>query len=380
MMMTEGKTNQFHRAHPHRRFGFRGLLLLLSGIVILCGISGCRKGPASAEAQSLQQSSETQSAKKVLVLHSYNFEYEWVRAVNRGINLILASLPEVEIQHFYMDTKRQTSTAWKQQVAGEVLAFIDTWQPDVVLAADDNAQEWVGRKIAERGAPAWVFCGVNSNAQKYGFPTDNVTGVLERPHLIESLQFFKQIKPDAKRVVFLTDSSLTSEATLEYCIDFYENNPFEIKIIDWISALTLDEWKQAVLKYTGQVDAFAIYTYHTLQDGSSLSVTPRDVMDWTTQNSTVPIVGFLTFAIEDGAFCGVFESGIEQGQIAGQMVLDILNGKSPKDIPVVTATQGQTAINMDIANKYQIEISDSILTDTHLIIGNGKKENNGLSD
>lgn len=375
MMIAKGKTVPFHRTGSPRRFGFCRLLLVLGGIGILCGISGCRKGPASAEAQTLGQPSDTQSAKKVLVLHSYNFEYEWVRAVNRGINLILASLPDVEIQHFYMDTKRQTSTAWKQQIAGEVLTFIDNWQPDIVLAVDDNAQEWVGRKIAERGAPSWVFCGVNSDAQKYGFTTGNVTGVLERPHLLESLQFFKAIRPDAQRVVFLSDNSPTSTAVFEYCKDVYENNAFDIKIIDWVSATTLDEWKQAVLKYTGQVDAFAIYTYHTLQaDGASLSVTPRDVMDWTTQNSTVPIVGFLTFAIEDGAFCGVFESGIEQGKIAGQMVLDILNGKSPKDIPVVTVTQGQTALNMDMADKYRIDIPDSILISTQLIIGNTDQE------
>jgi ABC-type uncharacterized transport system substrate-binding protein len=359
----------------HRCFDFHALLLLGS-ILVLCIASGCgRKGPASAEAQSLPQPVESAAARKVLVLHSYNFDYEWVRAVNRGINLVLASLPGVEIQHFYMDTKRQTNTEWKQQVAAEVLTFIDTWQPDVVLAVDDNAQDWIGRKVAERGSPAWVFCGVNSDAEKYGYPTANVTGVLERPHLIESLEFFKQIKPDAKRVVFLTDCSPTSDATLEYCIDFYKNNPFDIEIIDWISAPTMEDWKQAVLKYTGQIDAFAVYTYHTVKtEGSTLSMTPRDVMAWTRENSTVPIVGFLTFAIEDGAFCGVFESGIEQGTIAGQMVLDILDGKSPQDIPVVVATRGQTAINMDMAAMLGIRIPEAIMKETHLVIGNGKKD------
>ena len=135
------------------------------------------------------------------------------------------------------------------------------------------------------------------------------------------------------------------------------------------------------MKYNDQVDAFAIYTYHTLKSetASTLSVASREVVDWTRQNCTIPIVGFLPFAIEDGAFCGIFESGIEQGKTAGEMAFEILNGKSPEDIPVITVTQGQSAINMDMAKKCHIQISDSILQDTHLIIGVSENEGNMLS-
>lgn len=371
-LKAEGSLPQIRHSHG---------LIILSLILTVFGLFGCRKGPASAGAQTVERPAESQQIKKVLVLHSYHFEYEWVLAINRGISLVLSSVPTVEIQHFYMDTKRQTNVEWKQQVSAEVLAFIETWRPDVIIAADDNAQELVGREIAEKGTPAWVFCGVNNEAQKYGYPTKNVTGVLERPHLIESLEFFKKINPQVRNIVFLSDYSPTSTAVIEYCKEVYETNPMDMEIIDWVSASTLNEWKQTILKYNDQVDAFAIYTYHTLKSetSSALSVPPGEVMNWTTQNCTVPIVGFLTFAIEDGAFCGVFESGIEQGKIAGEMTLDILNGKSPEDIPIMTVTEGQTAINLNMAEKCHLNISDSILQDTHLIIGTPENEGNMLS-
>lgn len=349
------------------------LMLLLTALLITIGC-GCSKKPADAAAAQPQPADDPTANKKILVLHSYHLDYEWVRAINRGINVTLSSDTGIEIQHFYMDTKRHADTAWKQQITSEAMELIHIWQPDIIIAADDNAQDLIGRKVAQEGKIPWVFCGVNGKPEAYGYPADNVTGVLERLHFLESLELFKKIDPDAKRIVFVSDFSPTSQAVIDYARNLPQLQTIGLDVVDWVMPKTFSEWKQTILKYHDTVDAFAVYTYHTvkLDEFSSESMPASEVMEWTSQNSHIPIIGFLIFSTDNGVFCGMFESGIEQGKIAAQMALQILAGTPPYKLEYTTPKQGQTAINMGIAEKLNINVPDAILKTADLIIENQK--------
>lgn len=340
-------------------------ILMMSLLLISSGCS--KKSPASVleEPHYKQLSNEFQP--KILVLHSYHYGYEWVRAINRGISLGLSSRPDIEIQYLYMDTKRQTDTSWKQQIAAEAMQLIHDWQPDVVIAADDNAQDLIGRKIAGQAKPAWVFCGVNHEPERYGYPAENVTGVLERVHFIESLNFFSTIFPNAGKIVFISDDSTTSEGTIRYCQSLTDQLPGSLSIIDWQTPSTLSQWKETIARYDDSVDAFAIYTYHTLKDGDAV-VAPNEVMQWTVEHSRVPIIGFLNFSGDDGAFCGVFESAVQQGQLAAAMALQIVEGAKPQSLAITTPKASQKCINMNIARQLGIHVPSSVLQDTDLLI------------
>ncbi|MBW1800127.1 MAG: hypothetical protein JRJ85_05290, partial [Deltaproteobacteria bacterium] len=50
--------------------------------------------------------------------------------------------------------------------------------------------------------------------------------------------------------------------------------------------------------------------------------------------------GFLDFAIENGALCGVVESGEEHGFEAARISRQILAGKKAGDFPIKTAQKG----------------------------------------
>jgi hypothetical protein len=55
------------------------------------------------------------------------------------------------------------------------------------------------------------------------------------------------------------------------------------------------------------------------------------------------------FAVDDGALCGYLESGVEHGYKAGQMAVDIINGKPAGQIPIITAPEGQSMLNLHAA-------------------------------
>ena len=83
---------------------------------------------------------------KVLVVHSYHHEYEWVAEISGGINEVLKD-KNVELEYYYMDTKRKTDEAWKEESGRAALEKVTAWQPNVVIAVDDNAQLYFAKNL-----------------------------------------------------------------------------------------------------------------------------------------------------------------------------------------------------------------------------------------
>ena len=77
-----------------------------------------------------------------------------------------------------MDTKRHSSAPAKKKSALAAKAVIDSWKPDVVITADDNAVKYlIGPYYKNKKLP-FVFCGLNWTAAEYGLPYTNATGML----------------------------------------------------------------------------------------------------------------------------------------------------------------------------------------------------------
>jgi ABC-type uncharacterized transport system substrate-binding protein len=308
---------------------------------------------------------EAQGCPKVLLVDSYHAGYPWSDAIVRGASMALGG-ERVRMEVFHMDTKRRPDEAWKQQAGARAHELVAQWQPDVVIASDDNAQRYFASAYAGKERPAVVFCGVNAEPEAYGYPASNVSGVLERPHFQASLQMLGQLLPHATRLAIVSDDSETSTGAIAYMAD----PPSPWCIVSCARPRTFDEWQEAVKTAQDQADAIAVYMYHTIgQEGQALSMEPKEVMAWTVANSRIPLVGFFLFTVDDGALCGYLESGAEHGYTAGRMTLEILHGRKPAEIPVVTALQGYSMVNVATAHRLGITIAQDVLNATQIIAG-----------
>ncbi len=70
--------------------------------------------------------------------------------------------------------------------------MIDSWQPDVVIASDDNASKYLIAPYYKGGDLPFVFCGLNWDASVYGFPAKNVTGMVEVAQIPQLLEVLKR--------------------------------------------------------------------------------------------------------------------------------------------------------------------------------------------
>ena len=339
--------------------------LIVLGVFLSLVISLQSVTALSAGAE--ENSSEVRGKKKVLLVHSYHPEFEWVADITDGVKSSFENDDSIELKIFYMDTKRNTGEDWKVKKGEEARDLVFEWEPDVIIPVDDNAQEYFAAKYF-LGDEKYqiVFCGVNEDPSLYNYPAENATGILQHPHFEKSLDFVKKFYPDLQNIAIVSDNSPTSTGAIESMM----GDETEFSIVSSSTPLTMDEWKSKVLEAQESADAIATYTYHTVKEkeDSTESMNPADVMAWTVENSEIPVVGFLDFTMKDGAFGGYIESGFEQGFRAGEIALEILSGKSAKDFPLVTALEGESMLNLKTAGKLGVTIPEDIMKTIDIVV------------
>jgi len=269
---------------------------------------------------------------------------------------------DLVIEKFYMDTKRRTSPEWMDKTAEDAVMKIAEFSPDLVIVLDDNACDLVATKYAGKNLP-FVFCGMNSDPKDYGFPAENITGVIERHHIKETIELLKRLVPNVKKAAIITDNSPTSTAF----INRVRETALSIEILEFATN-DFNAWKAKVRELQPQVDAIGLFTYHTIKEsGREESLPPEDVLQWTLENSKLPEFAFLDFIIKSGALCGVTLSGYEQGKTAAEIAIQILEGTKPIDIPVKSPEKGNPMVNKKRAEELDIEISEEILKEAEIV-------------
>ena len=320
-------------------------LYFIISVILLVAIGGCAK-----------------PAEKVLLIFSYHPEYSWVVEETRGAEDILKD-KGVEIEKFYMDTKRNTTAEWKQEMADAAVKRIEETRPDVVVVFDDNACELVAKRYIGKDIP-FVFGGMNAEPEDYGFPARNITGVIERTDPGATINLLKRLVPGVEQLAIIADDSPTSQGFFERL----KETTLPVEISELYATDDFDAWKAKVREFQTSLDAIGIYTYHTIKgEGNQESLPPEEVLGWTLDNSKLPDFTFFDFAVRDGILCGVTMSGYEQGKAAAEIVIRILNGEKPADIPI-QCPQGETAfINENRAKELNIEIPQDLLGEVEIL-------------
>ncbi len=300
---------------------------------------------------------------RLLILHSYDTGYSWTRDVDVGIRRVLKEKNDYSVRWFYMDTKRHPWKEFKVNAGTAVAKLIDSWQPTVVIAVDDDAQEYAMKSFVNRPDIKIVFSGVSDSLAHYGYDqANNVTGILERkPYgaLKEALLLIAatRSRPGPVRVMFVGD---TSESVRNDEKDFRKFDWGPIEVLDSHLPKTFDEWKNAV-DFAGKNDVDFIITanYRKIlrkREGQAL-VPPQEIINWTEANSTVPLIGTNVFFVDDGGTLAIGTSPYEQGEVAVSMANQILkHGKSTQEIAKRSTQQFVVAMRESGIRKWNIAL------------------------
>ena len=180
-------------------------------ITVLAGLALAAQATAAAAAP---------PPARCLFVSSYHAGYEWNDGIERGLHSTLKD--RCEIRKFYMDGKRNLGEAFANAKALEAKQLVETWKPDVIIAADDNVSKFLIMPYYKNAAIPVVFCGLNWTAEPYGYPYRNATGMIEvgpiEPLLAEVLTVVK----NPRRGVFLSADEMTQSKEFAMSRELYK--------------------------------------------------------------------------------------------------------------------------------------------------------------
>ncbi len=310
--------------------------------------------PAAASGDGLK-------GKKVLVVMSYHQGYDGEEEIKKGIESVLTGR---YIKYFWMNTKKDPQDAGAK--AREAWALYSKYRPDAVITADDNAQKFFAVPyMLNRVSTPVVFCGVNDDASKYGYPAENVTGIIEKKHYRESISFARIIDPAIRRlgVVYVDSASNRSNITqLEA-----EKSGYSASVAEPVKVSTVKELLSALKDLNGRVDALLTMNLTGIitDDGSKLGADAS--VRLLAKNWAKPTISDSYWQLRQGYLCGVIKQMSEQGIVAARMVEAILKGRAVSKIPVTRNKNGLRMINITVAERLGIHIPPTAIIGTQIV-------------
>jgi hypothetical protein len=241
---------------------------------------------------------------------------------------------------------------------------IDQFDPMVLIAVDDLAQQLAAKYYVDQPHMNIVFAGVNGSVEPYGYlGAKNVTGVFERKpwqavkELVLTLEREKprpRPKPSLSYLMDPSPSMLPDRAFIEA----FDWAP--IRLDSTFVASDYQRWQQYVLSLDERgSDYLLLANYRKLpRSESDPSFPPAEqIMRWTEANSPVPVIGVNVFNVEDGAAIAVGASPFEQGELAARMAETLLEKNlRGGDLEMQVNRQYVVAIHQEALRQRQLKL------------------------
>lgn len=318
------------------------MLILLGSLFFLC-----------------QLSTASTDQFKVLVVMSYEQDNPWCEEVKRGIDSVLSA--SSQLNYFYMDTKKNLEGG--PQKAQEAKALLEQLQPDGIITVDDNAQAMFAVPfLKDKTSVPVMFSGVNAEAEKYGYPASNISGILERAHIQESLALTKQLYPSLDTFLVLIKDSPSGKA-MEKQVNS-ESAAYLAKVDAIKMIKSMEDLDREQLN---RVDAILLIGVAGVIDENGSPLTYSEVLKKISAIFPKPIIGGNQHHVEAGALCAVAKTGHEQGATAAGMLLQAMQGTPVADIPVSRNYKGKRVINVSVMKALGLKPRPTVLIGAELI-------------
>lgn len=187
---------------------------------------------------------------------------------------------------------------------------------------------------------------------------ENVTGVMDMPPIPDQIAFIKDMLPKAKTIGLLYNPGDEGSAiSIQVVKREAQKNGFTV--IESPATRSVDI-KGAVQNLVGKVDAIYVPLDNTFVSAM------RTVAQLTTQ-SKIPLFSADSGSVVDGAFACLGYSYFDHGRLAGEVAVEILNGKPAKDISVREMENKTVYINAHVAEQLDVIIPKDIASKANFL-------------
>ncbi len=299
---------------------------------------------------------------KVLVVFSYEESAPWDIEIREEIEKVLS--PVAEITYFYLNTKIALGGGTKK--AAEAFSIYQQIQPDGVIAVDDNAQSmFVLPYLKNKVTVPIMFCGVNASPDLYGYPTSNISGILERFHLEESISLSRQLTGNIDTFAFMVKAGPVADLISEQLNA--EQDYLSARMVEFLTPRTLAEALKMAENVRQKADLLFLVALWGLSDGNGKKLAEEDVIPPLVETFAKPTSAIAASVVREGALCSVITNAREHGHRAAEMLLKALQGVPVEQLPVTRNSHGKRMINISTLRQLGIVLQPMNLLGAELV-------------
>lgn len=291
------------------------------------------------------------TAKDVTVAVTAIVEHPALDAARDGVKDALAAAGYKEgenLKFIYQSAQGNPATA--AQIARQYIGDA----PDVIVPiSTPSAQAVVS---ATRDIPV-VFTAVSDPVgaqliKDMEKPGGNVTGLSDLSPVVDHIKLIKEVAPNVKTIGFLYNSGEANSVSLLEALKVAAKDG-GLEVVE--SAATKSaEVQGAARALIGKADLIYIPTDNTIISALEGAVSVAE-------EAKIPLMTADTDSVTRGAFIALGFNYYDVGKQTGDVVVRILKGEKPGDIPVKVAAGTDLVVNLVAAKKMGIEIPQAII-------------------
>ena len=134
---------------------------------------------------------------KVVYVNSYHEGYSWSDGIYRAIKKEFDG-KKIDLTTIYLDSKRNPGKPFIREAADKAYETILSVRPDIIIASDDNASRYLVMPYLKNSTYPVIFCGINWDAEIYGYPYSNATGMIEISDVTKLIKYLENFTKGGK--------------------------------------------------------------------------------------------------------------------------------------------------------------------------------------
>lgn len=294
--------------------------------------------------------------KKILILNSYHHGLSWTDNVVRGIREEFKPIEKfVEYYIEYMDTKRFSLEKNEKRILSLLKGKYKNTKFDLIFVSDNDALNFVLKYYNElfKNTPV-VFCGINN------FSDDMVssyrkwfTGVAEETDIFGTVDVALKLHPNVDNIYVINDITTTGLAMKKELI---KAQPYFADKVRFIM-IENPNMKDLIKSVENIPPNSIVLLLLVNRDKTGNFFAYEESLDLLYPHVKAPIYSVWDFYLGRGIVGGKLTSAFLQGKKAGEIGLQILNGKSPWEIPIIKESPNEYMFDYNELRRFNISLS-----------------------
>lgn len=235
---------------------------------------------------------------------------------------------------------------------------VDLVVPIATPTAQAAAEVFSETPVVVSAVTNLVEAGLVDDYSNYENPENNgnITGVTDMTPVEKQIELITDLRPGVEKIGIVFNPG---EANSRYLNSIAEEVAGEMGIeIAKATANKTSEVKLAADSLKGRVDAIWVSTDNTV-------VSALPAVSEVARNENIPLVTADPTTIQDGPVAAFGWSYARHGRICGEVVVRVLEGEKPNEIPIQELAQTEEnismALNLNVAKQINLEFPDSVL-------------------